>query len=151
MTRVSNKVLVLIIIISLMCIIVSTLNKKDNIIPVFKEYDSNKTYIIDVEGLGITTNNISMLDTNEIIAIYPNISKKYQSIMDNGWYNIDKTISFNSNIDNINRYYKNIFNRNKLNIKVINIDIDGVSISKIKVITDNIDKYSKYNYEKVNY
>ena len=152
MARVSDRLLISIIIISLFGIMLSTLGKKsDNIVPVFNEYDSNKTYIVDVEGIGINTKNIDSFNTTEIIAIYPSISKRYESIVDSGWYNIDETISFNKNIDNLNRYYKNIFDNNKLNEEVLDIDINGVSISKIKVVTDNINKYSKYKIEKVDF
>ena len=152
MARVSDRLLISIIIISLFGIVISTLNKNsDNIVPVFNEYDSNKTYIVDVEGIGINTKNIDSFDTTEITAIYPSISKRYESIVDSGWYNIDETISFNKNIDNINRYYKNIFDNNKLNEEVLDIDINGLGISKIKVVTDNINKYSKYKIEKVDF
>ena len=152
MVRVSDRLLISIIFISLFGIVLSTLGKNsDNIVPVFNEYDSNKTYIVDVEGLGINTKNIELFDTNEIIAIYPNIYKKYENIIERGWYNIDKTITLTKNIDNINRYYKNMFNNNKLNEDAIDIDINGLGISKIKVVTNNINKYSKYKIEKVNF
>ena len=127
MTKVSDRLLISIIIMSLFGIVLSTLgNNSDSIVPVFNEYDSNKTYIVDV-------------------------SKRYESIVDSGWYNIDETINFNKNIDNINRYYKNIFDNNKLNIEALDIDINGVGISKIKVVTESINKYSKYKVEKVNF
>lgn len=152
MAKFSDRLLISIIVISLFGIVLSTLSKNsDNIVPVFNEYDSNKTYIVDVEGIGINTKNIDSFDTTEIIAIYPSISKRYESIIDSGWYNIDKTISFNRNIDNINKYYKNVFDNNKLNEEVLDIDINGVGISKIKVVTESINKYSKYKIEKVNF
>ena len=149
MARVSDRLLISIIIISLLGIVLSTLSKNsENTLPVFNEYDSNKTYIVNVEGEGINTKNIDSLDTTEIIAIYPNISKRYEGIIESGWYNIDKTISFNKNINNINRYYKNIFDNNKLNEQTLDIDINGLGISKIKVVTDNT---NKYKIEKVNF
>ena len=152
MARVSDRLLISIIIISLFGIVLSTLDKNsENTLPVFNEYDSNKTFIVNVEGEGINTKNIDSLDTTEIIAIYPNISKRYEGIIESGWYNIDKTISFNKNINNINRYYKNIFDNNKLNEQTLDIDINGLGISKIKVVTDNINKYNKYKIEKVNF
>ena len=152
MANISDRLLISIIIISLFGIVLSTLFKNsDNIVPVFNEYDSNKTYIVDVEGDGINTKNMELFDTTEIIAIYPSISKRYESIVDSGWYNIDKTISFNKNVDNINRYYKTIFDNNKLNEEVLEIDINGVGISKIKVVTNNINKYSKYKIKKVDF
>ena len=152
MANISNRLLISIIVISLFGIMLSTLGKKsDNIVPVFNEYDSNKTYIVDVEGIGINTKNIDSFNTTEIIAIYPSISKRYESIIDSGWYNIDKTISINKNIDNINRYYKSIFDTNKLNEEVLDIDINGVGISRIKVVTESINKYSKYKIEKVDF
>ena len=152
MARVSDRLLISIIIISLLGIVLSTLDKNsENTLPVFNEYDSNKTFIVNVEGEGINTKNIDSLDTTEIIAIYPNISKRYEGIIESGWYNIDKTISFNKNINNINRYYKNIFDNNKLNEQTLDIDINGLGISKIKVVTDNTNKYNKYKIEKVNF
>ncbi len=152
MARVSDRLLISIIIISLLGIVLSTLDKNsENTLPVFNEYDSNKTFIVNVEGEGINTKNIDSLDTTEIIAIYPNISKRYEGIIESGWYNIDKTISFNKNINNINRYYKNIFDNNKLNEQTLDIDINGLGISKIKVVTDNTNKYNKYTIEKVNF
>ena len=152
MTSVSDRLLISIIIMSIFGIVLSTQGRNsDNTLAVFNEYDSNKTYIVDVEGLGINTKNIESFDTTEIIAIYPNIYKRYESIVDSGWYNIDKTISFNKNINNINRYYKNIFDNNKLNEQTLDIDINGLGISKIKVVTDNINKYNKYKIEKVNF
>ena len=152
MARVSDRLLISIIIISLLGIVLSTLDKNsENTLPVFNEYDSNKTYIVNVEGEGINTKNIDSLDTTEIIAIYPNISKRYEGIIESGWYNIDKTISFNKNINNINRYYKNIFDNNKLNEQTLDIDINGLGISKIKVVTDNTNKYNKYKIEKVKF
>ena len=152
MARVSDRFLISIIIISLLGIVLSTLSKNsENTLPVFNEYDSNKTFIVNVEGEGINTKNIDSLDTTEIIAIYPNISKRYEGIIESGWYNIDKTISFNKNINNINRYYKNIFDNNKLNEQTLDIDINGLGISKIKVVTDNTNKYNKYKIEKVNF
>lgn len=152
MTSVSDRLLISIIIMSIFGIVLSTQGKNsDNTLPVFNEYDSNKTYIVDVEGLGINTKNIELFNTTEIIAIYPNIYKRYENIIDSGWYNIDKTISFNKNIDNINRYYKNIFDKNRLKEDVIDIDINGVGISKIKIVTESINKYSKYKIEKVNF
>lgn len=152
MTSVSDRLLISIIIMSIFGIVLSTQGKNsDNTLAVFNEYDSNKTYIVDVEGLGINTKNIESFDTTEIIAIYPNIYKRYENIIDSGWYNIDKTISFNKNIDNINRYYKNIFDNNMLKEEVLDIDINGVSISKIKIVTESINKYSKYKIEKVNF
>ena len=152
MARISDRLLILIIIFSLILIIISRINKKnDNTISVFNEYDSNKTYIVDLEGFGINTYNINIFDTNEIIAIYPIVYKRYESIIDRGWYNMDKTISFTKNINNLVRYYKNAFDKGKLNIESLDIDINGVGISKIKVVTDNISKYSKYKVEKVNF
>lgn len=152
MTSVSDRLLISIIIMSIFGIVLSTQGKNsDNTLPVFNEYDSNKTYIVDVEGLGINTKNIELFNTTEIIAIYPNIYKRYENVIDSGWYNIDKTISFNKNIDNINRYYKNIFDNNMLKEEVLDIDINGVGISKIKIVTESINKYSKYKIEKVNF
>ena len=152
MTKLSDRVLILLIIVSLFATILSFLYKKnDNITTVFNEIDYNKTYIITLDGYGITTKNIDDYFDEEVIAIYPSIGKKYQDIINTGWYYIDKSMSMDKNIDNLNRYYKNIFDKNKLNNEVIDIELNGIVISKIKVVTDNINNYSNYKIEKVNF
>lgn len=152
MTKLSDRILVILIITSLVLLILTmTTKKNDKATAVFNEIDYNKTYIIDLEGYGITTKNINDYFGNEIISIYPSVGKKYQDIIDSGWYYIDKSMSIDKNIDNLNRYYKNIFDKNKLSNELVEIELNGILISKIKVVTDNIDNYSKYKIEKVNF
>ena len=55
------------------------------------------------------------------------------------------------NIDYLNKYYKRLFDNNKLNREVLEIELNGIIISKIKVVTDDIGKYSNYKVEKVNF
>ena len=151
MTKLSNRVLVLLIIISIVVVISIFYKKNDKVTTVFNEIDYNKTYIITLDGYGITTKNIEAYLLSEVIAIYPSVCKKYQSIIDSGWYYIDNDISMDKNLDYLNRYYKNLYNKNKLINEAIDIDLNGIVISKIKVVTDNISNYSKYKIEKVNY
>ena len=55
------------------------------------------------------------------------------------------------NIDYLNRYYKRLFHNNNLNREALEIELNGIIIGKAKVVTDNINKYSNYNIEKVNF
>lgn len=151
MTRFSNRMLILLIIISTLIIVLVNHKKSDKVTTVFNYNDYNKTYIIYLDGYGITTKNIPDYFDNEVVAVYPKLSKKYTYLIDSGWYYIDKSISIENNYDYLNKYYKNIFYNNKLNNEVINIDLNGVGISKIKVVTDNINNYSNYKIEKVNF
>ncbi len=152
MTNLSNRSLVILIIVSIIVVIVSILYKKnDRVTTVFNEFDYNKTYVVDLEGYGITTENIGDYFDNDIIAIYPSIGKKYLNIISGGWYYIDKTISMDKNIDYLNRYYKRLFDNNNLNREALEIELNGIIIGKAKVVTDNINKYSNYNIEKVNF
>lgn len=152
MTNLSNRSLIIVLILSIIAVIMSALYKRnDNVTTVFNELDYNKTYIIDLEGCGITTKNIGDYFDNDIIAIYPSTGKKYQNVTNYGWYYIDKTISMDKNIDYLNKYYKRLFDNNKLNREVLEIELNGIIISKIKVVTDDIGKYSNYKVEKVNF
>ena len=105
MTNLSNRSLIIVLILSIIAVIMSALYKRnDNVTTVFNELDYNKTYIIDLEGCGITTKNIGDYFDNDIIAIYPSTGKKYQNVTNYGWYYIDKTISMDKNIDYLNKY-----------------------------------------------
>ena len=149
MTNLSNRSLIIVLILSIIAVIMSALYKRnDNVTTVF---NYNKTYIIDLEGCGITTKNIGDYFDNDIIAIYPSTGKKYQNVTNYGWYYIDKTISMDKNIDYLNKYHKRLFDNNKLNREVLEIELNGIIISKIKVVTDDIGKYSNYKVEKVNF
>ena len=152
MAKLSDRILVVLIVLSIIAIILSMLYKRsDKVTAVFNELDYNNTYIIDLEGYGITTLNINNYFYNEIIAIYPSISKKYQNIISGGWYYIDKTMTMDNNLDYLNRYYKRLFDNNKLNRESLEIELNGIVISKIKVVTDNISKYSNYKFKKVDF
>lgn len=148
-SRLSNKMLIILIILCLSVIFFSIFYKKeDNLVSTFKEENfNNKTYTINLEGMGITTRNLDMFNTNEIVGIIPDISIKYNKIVDFFWYDIDNTKSFSSNINKLEEYYKNVFNRNGIQSEYINIEYNGLGIKKLKVITDNIEKYSKYKIE----
>lgn len=147
--RISNKMLIILIIMCLSVILFSLFYKKeDKLMSTFKEDDINKkTYIINLEGMGITTRNLERFNTNEIVGIFPDISIKYNKIVDFFWYDIDNTKSFNSNINTLEDYYKNVFNRNDIQSEYINIEYNGINIKKLKVITDNVEKYNKYKIE----
>lgn len=152
MTNLSNKALVILIVLSIVIVIILLLYKKnDKITTVFNEFDYNKTYVVELEGYGITTKNIDDYFDNDIIAIYPSIGKKYQNNISGGWYYIDKTMTMDKNIDYLNRYYKRLFDNNKLNRESLEIELNGIVISKVKVVTDNISKYSNYKFKKVDF
>lgn len=148
-SRLSNKMLIILIILCLSVIFFSIFYKKeDTLVSTFKEENfNNKTYTINLEGMGITTRNLDMFNTNEIVGIIPDISIKYSKIIDFGWYDIDNTKSFKSNINKLEGYYKKIFNRNDIQDECLNIEYNGITIKKLKVITDNIEKYNKYKIE----
>ncbi|MBQ9012412.1 MAG: hypothetical protein IJ094_02425 [Bacilli bacterium] len=146
-SRLSNKMLVLLIIMCLSVIFFYMSKKNENVVPTFNEYEiNNKTYIINLDN-NITTRNLDGFNDSEIVAIYPNISSKYDKIVNSGWFYIDKTKSFKSNINKFEQYYQNIFEYNKILNESLEIEYNGLSIKKIKVSTDNINQYSKYKIE----
>ena len=146
-SRLSNKMLVLLIIMCLSVIFFYMSKKNENVVPTFNEYEiNNKTYIINLDN-NITTRNLDGFNDSEIVAIYPNISSKYDKIVNSGWFYIDKTKSFKSNINKFEQYYQNMFEYNKILNESLEIEYNGLSIKKIKVSTDNINQYSKYKIE----
>ena len=148
-SRLSNKMLIVLIVICLSVIFFSIYKKNDNVIATFNEYDiNNKTYIINLEGRSITTRNLDKYDDYDIVAIYPDISVKYNKIINSGWYNIDSTISFNSNIKRLENYYQKLYSYNDILNEYLDIEYNGLVIKKIKIITDSLDKYNDYDIEK---
>lgn len=146
-SRLSNKMLVLLIIMCLSVIFFYMSKKNENVVPTFNEYEiNNKTYIINLDN-NITTRNLDGFNDSEIVAIYPNISSKYDKIVNSGWFYIDKTKSFKSNINKFEQYYQNMFEYNKILNESLEIEYNGLSIKKIKVSTDNINQYSNYKIE----
>ena len=146
-SRLSNKMLVLLIIMCLSVIFFYMSKKNENVVSTFNEYEiNNKTYIINLDN-NITTRNLDGFNDSEIVAIYPNISSKYDKIINSGWFYIDKTKSFKSNINKFEQYYQNMFEYNKILNESLEIEYNGLSIKKIKVSTDNINQYSNYKIE----
>ena len=146
-SRLSNKMLVLLIIMCLSVIFFYMSKKNENVVPTFNEYEiNNKTYIINLDN-NITTRNLDGFNDSEIVAIYPNISSKYDKIINSGWFYVDKTKSFKSNINKFEQYYQNMFEYNKILNESLEIEYNGLSIKKIKVSTDNINQYSNYKIE----
>ena len=143
-SRLSNKMLVLLIIMCLSVIFFYMSKKNENVVPTFNEYEiNNNTNIINLDN-NITTRNLDGFNDSEIVAIYPNIPSKYDKIVNSGWFYIDKTKSFKSNINKFEQYYQNIFEYNKILNESLEIEYNGLSIKKIKVSTDNINQYSNY-------
>ena len=60
-------------------------------------------------------------------------------------------MTMDNNLDYLNRYYKRLFDNNNLNRESLEIELNGIVISKIKVVTDNISKYSNYKFKKVDF
>ena len=147
---ISEKVAIILIIISVLALIVTNISKKDNAMTVFNEQEYN-TYIVDFKDEYITTRNLEESFKNEIEAIYPAFSDKYNSILKNDWYYIDKTINFDKNLEILENKYKSIFQNNALSKENINIDLYGIKIGKIRVFTNSISKYRDYTIEKMNF
>ena len=149
-SKLSNKMLIVLIVICLSVIFISKVYKKnDNVVATFNESDiNNKTYIINLEGKSITTRNLDKYNIDEIVAIYPDIASKYNKIINSGWYNIDRTISFDSNIKRLEKYYQKLYSYNDILNEYLDIEYNGIVIKKIKIITDSLDKYDDYDIEK---
>lgn len=143
---ISEKSAIILIIISILILMISHVKKGDNTMTVFNEQEYN-AYIVEFKDEYITTRNLKESFKNEIEAIYPSFGEKYANILQVDWYYIDKTISFNKNIKLLEDNYKSIFKNNALSDESINLDLYGVRISKIRVFTNNISKYSKYSYK----
>ena len=122
------------------------MNKNRNeILKVFNDNNTYKSYIIDLSIDSITTHNIKDYIFDEIDALYPYLDNGYNNI-NISWYNIDKTKSFESNIKLFEEKYINYFNNNSKKDYAINIELEGIRIYKVIVITDNIERYKKYSY-----
>lgn len=127
-----------------------SINKKDKILPVFNDEKIYGSYEIDVSINSITTRNIKEFIADEIDAVYPYFDIKYSSIIKSRWFNIDKTISFENNMERFEEEYINILNNNSLKIKALDIKLEGIRIARIRIITDDINKYRNYAYTKKN-
>lgn len=147
---ISEKVAIILIIISILILMISRVKKDDTTMTVFNEQEYN-AYIVEFKDEYITTRNLNESFKNEIEAIYPFFSDKYANILQVNWYYMDKTLTFDKNIKLLEDNYKTIFKNNALSDESINLDLYGVRISKIRVFTNNISKYSKYNYKRMNF
>lgn len=143
MEYIQNKSLIRLIIISLIILFLMSIKKEVKVYPVFKENNLYETYIIYFDDNYITTKNINDYIYDEIESIY---LKDYKNISSN-WYNINKKIGINKNIENIEKKYKYLLKENSLNEDTIYIDINGIKISKAIILTNDINKYN-YRYEK---
>ena len=122
------------------------MNKNRNeLLKVFNDNNTYKSYIIDLSIDSITTHNIRNYIFDEIDALYPYFDNGYNNI-NTSWYNIDKTRSFESNIKLFEEKYIKFFSSNSKKDYAINIKLEGIRISKAIVITDSIEKYKKYSY-----
>ena len=146
---VSNKFLIILIIISLITILFFKINNNSKTISVFNENNIYESYIIDFEDTYVTSKNIDNYISDEIEAIYPLIDKKYESVVKSSWYNIDKLLNKDSNITKMEEYYEDIFNKNTWNEEAININLNGIRIKKVRVLTNNINKYKNYKIKKI--
>ena len=146
---VSNKFLIILIIISLITILFFKINNNSKTISVFNENHIYESYIIDFEDTYVTSKNIDNYISDEIEAIYPLIDKKYESVVKSSWYNIDKLLNKDSNITKMEEYYEDIFNKNTWNEEAININLNGIRIKKVRVLTNNINKYKNYKIKKI--
>ena len=122
------------------------MNKNRNeLLKVFNDNNTYKSYIIDLSIDSITTHNIRNYIFDEIDALYPYFDNGYNNI-NTSWYNIDKTRPFESNIKLFEEKYINYFNNNSKKDYAISIKLEGIRISKAIVITDSIERYKKYSY-----
>lgn len=145
-----EKTIIILFILTIIALFFTRITETSDTALVFadKEYEYN-TYIIDLSNDYITTRNLNNIE--EIEEVLPFIEQKYESVIKTNWYIFDKTINYNKNISNLEELYKNKFQDNALMSAKINIDYNGLRIKKIKVITNNISRYSKYKYKKLNF
>ena len=146
---IKDRSLYILIIISVLIMIFIKIKDSENHIAAFNENSTYDLYIIDLKDKHITTKNINDYISDEIEEIYPYIDIKYSNIINSSWYKIDKLISKGKNIKNLEERYKNLFYANALREESVYIDLNGIKISKIKILTNNIDKYKNYNVKKV--
>lgn len=119
--------------------------KKDIIKPVFND-KTYSSYIIDISCDSITTRNINKYITDEIDAVYP-----YVLNIKRQWFFIDKNISFEKNMNKLEKKYINYLNYLAKKEDALNIELEGIKLGKIKIMTNNISNYSKYSYTIQNY
>ncbi len=125
--------------------LIFTKQENEKTIPVFSE-DNYNTYIVDFKDDYITSKDLTNFQT--IDAIYPYVDSKYS--FDSHWYYIDKTISLDQNIKILIDKYKKIYDYNAFYNESVNIDINGIRIKKIRITTNNINKYNMYDITKYN-
>ena len=148
---ISEKRLIILLVITLTVLITSRLNNNENSVTVFNEMDATyETYIIDFKDEYVTTKDLNEW-TDEIIAIYPDISEKYSAVITSNWYNYDKTISLKKNIEILEQRYINQYKSNAYTSEALEIGYNGLKLKKIKLITNDINKYEDYSYEKANF
>lgn len=144
-----NKIILFIFLIFIIIILFT--QKKDNTALVFKEesfgYD---TYIVDVSNASINTKNLDEFQ-DDIDQVLPMINEKYSPLIISNWYIFDKMLSFDNNISNLENLYKNKYISNAFNKEALSVEYEGLKISKIRIVTNDINKYSKYKYEKVQF
>ena len=146
-----EKTIIILFILTIVALIFIRINDSRDTALVFSDmgYEYN-TYIIDVSNDYITTNNLDTISTN-IEEVLPFISPKYEDIIKTNWYIFDKTINYEKNISNLEMIYKKEFQENAIPNASLNIDYNGLRIEKIKLITNDISRYSKYNYQELNF
>ena len=146
---IKDRNLYILIIISILTLILIKIKDKENHVAAFNENNTYDLYIIDLKDKYVTTKNINDYISDEIEEIYPYIDKKYSNVINSSWYKIDKLINEDKNIKNLEENYKKIFYKNALREEVIYIDLNGLKISKVKILTNNIDKYKNFKVQKV--
>ena len=131
-----KKVILLIIFIFLL-----NLNCNEKVITTFKENNINNFYILEFPNNNISTNNFLNYFGN-IQVIWVEVNTKF---------NVKKRYKY-TDIDKLKEDYFNELNNNNYKLEVINFQIYGIIINKIKVYS-NIDKINKLNIENmiVNY
>ena len=145
---IKNRTLFIIIIASLILMIFLK-GKDKEYVSAINENNIYELYLIDLEDKNITTKNIGKYITCDIVSIYPSVDKKYENIIKSKWYDIDKLISKDDNIKKIEDYYQELFRQNALSEEAIYISLNGLKISKVKIMTNNISKYKKYDIKKI--
>lgn len=131
-----KKVILLIIFIFLL-----NLNCNEKVITTFKENNINNFYILEFPNNNISTNNFLNYFGN-IQVIWVEVNTKF---------NVKKRYKY-TDVDKLKVDYFNELKNNNYKLEVINFQISGIIINKIKVYS-NIDKINKLNIENmiVNY
>ena len=146
-----EKTIIILFILTIIALICVRLNDSDSTSLVFSSVDYEyNTYIIDVSDDYVTTHNLNEIAI-EIEEVLPFINEKYDKIIQTNWYNFDKTLNYEKNINNLENLYKSIFLNNALSKEALELEYNGLRISKIKLITNDISKFSNYKYKKLNF